>query len=247
MHLVVEEALVKTVISVLDIGGFCTDESRASLTNAAKVWGADINFVTEDLVPWSGCKWFAKYFARKYYQGYDAVLQIDADVFVKANAPSPFLEWCGSGLGMVREHQPEFGWGNGTAGFWEEGINSFFYYVCGYWSSRMQMPPPLKSGYFNGGFMIYKPSEVDGWFDQLCEFGAIEGHNGRGLSDQTILSIMAHNGLVPVQPMRSVWNAIHAGRTTSLCGPSMDRAYIYHFCGKRNRRSRMAKVDWRLP
>ena len=238
---------MKSIISVLDIGGFCTPQSRASLENAANIWGVDINFIQDDIIPWSGCKWFGKYTARELYTGYDAVLQIDADVYVRIDSPSPFDEWKPGSLGMVREHQPEYGWGNGTSGFWEEGLHSFFYYCCGYWAVRLQRPPPEKRGYYNGGFMMYNPAEAKPWFDLVMECGAIEGHNGRGLSDQTIISILAHNAEIPVTPMSSKWNAIHAGRTSSLCGPGMDKANIYHFCGKRNRKHRMSIVDWRIP
>lgn len=229
-------------ISVIDIGGFWPAKIRASVEAAAKRWGVDLIVTAEDLLPprKTRCLWFNKYVLLGRLTGYDAVLQLDADMMISEAAPSPFDEHEAGKIGAVREYQPQYA-PRRAKQFWGRP----FAHVTKKWAGMMKMPPPPKEDYLNGGFLLYNPDSAKVSFDKILEYGAMVQWGDTGLSDQTIVSILAHNGVLDVQYMDSKWNAVHAGDSGALLGPAMDSAHIYHFCGPYNRAKRVAGIHWR--
>jgi len=235
---------MKYAVSVLNIGNFMDETCRASLEHAAERWGADFYEITTDKVKSpSGCQWFNKFVQLDRYEWYDGVLQIDADVMVSIEAPSPFDEWESDKLGVVNEFQPDAGLVGPTAVFMAKG---YYNAVVRRWQRQMKMPPPPYETYINGGFMIYNPAAAEPWFEEIMRWGAKCKYGYNGLSDQTILSILAYNEKIPVQRMGTTWNVVHAGMRPKLMGPGM--CYnVYHFCGTPTERPRRySQVDWRL-
>lgn len=230
-------------ISVIDIGGFWPAKIRESVEAAAARWGADLIVTRQDLLPRrrNNCYWFNKYVLRSRLTGYDAVLQLDGDMMISEAAPSPFEVHEPGKIAAVAEYQPQFG-SERAALFWRGP----FQHVVRKWARLMEMPGPPTTGYLNGGFLLYTPSAVADAFAEIMHFGAMVEWGATGLSDQTIVSILAYNEKLSVQRLPAEWNALHAGSTGALCGPTMDAANIYHFCGSYNRAGRVARVDWRL-
>lgn len=237
---------MKYAISVLNIGGFLDPDARESIQAAAERWGCEYHEITKNWIR-ARCKWFNKFVhAGTTYKGFDGILQLDADVKIRHDAPSPFLEWDHTKLGMVPEWQPEFGdfparWQWPLCGNW-----GGFCVNVGFWASRMQMIPPRVEDYVNGGFMLYNPLLAEPWFKEVLKWGKTVKFEFTGLSDQTIVSILCNHGVIPLQKMDKKWNAVHAGTAGELLGPAMDKAYVYHFCARRARAKRMARVNWRL-
>ena len=91
-------------IATLAIGdGVLHPKSLESYQSAAERWGADLVVFRE---PLADCHfWWQKTFAIDHLLQYDHVLQIDADMLIAEDCPSPFTECDPGRLGVCRDLQ----------------------------------------------------------------------------------------------------------------------------------------------
>ena len=97
-------AYVEDMAATLAIGdGVLHPKSLESYQSAAERWGADLVAFRE---PLADCHfWWQKTFAIDHLLRYDHVLQIDADMLIAEDCPSPFPECDPARLGVCRDLQ----------------------------------------------------------------------------------------------------------------------------------------------
>lgn len=234
-------------VSVLNIADVLTSKSRDSISAAASRWGAEFVEIRHDNLPrrndaW--CLWFNKFSHIDVLSQFDRVLQIDADTLIRSDAPSPFDEVPAGKIGVVCDYQPEMGWGGETAAFYRDRAGAGFYHSVGYWSVAMQMLPPPKEAYANAGFLLFDTEVARQTFPEVMRWGATVGFRGVGISDQAIISILGHNGLLPLHWLPSQWNTTHYGRKDKLKSPEM-LTYVAHFCGQHAKKRRIRRTSWK--
>jgi hypothetical protein len=227
---------VRRCLLVLNVGGRSLyPPSRRSFEHAAQRWKCDLVEIRQRVAPVH--IFWQKLFAPLVVQRYARVLQLDADVLIRSDAPDPFGLVPEPAVGVVTADQSTV-----------EKLRPFRAEAAALWAERLGLPPVQDPArLLNAGFIIYSPAIHAGLFSRARACGEAHGWDHTGVADQSSLSVLLAAGAAPAEWLPPTWNAI---RPASICKrgrvvtPMSD--YLWHFIGKRRRARRIAGVRWRV-
>lgn len=229
---------MKRVLAVLNIGGKSMHaKSRASFEAACERWGCDYKEFTKPIEPGVHHYW-QKAFVIEQLQQYDQVLQLDADMLINIEAPSPMLLVPSESLGVVscRQH------------YWPSLIRTRNNCILE-WSRRTGLKPTRDARHLNGGLLIYSPKAHRRLFEEWRSLGRRSSFGSTHLPEQAVLSLLiARNKWKGVTWLPHTFNKTNIWRDTQREMSSMT-SYIYHFSGG-NSRTKARLIDgthWKSP
>jgi hypothetical protein len=236
---------------VLNVGGRSLHpRSRASFQAAAKRWGVEFVERTKPLAPVH--HFWQKAFAIEEMLDFDRVLQLDADMLIRWDAPSPFRLVPDDHIGVVSSRQftppprdflvtpPS---NTEYKGLW---ISRHRDMCIQGWARHMKMKPCHDEKHLNGGFFLYSTKIHRPLFKQLREVGESAKWTPWRLPEQASLSVLLHNLDVQQTWLPHTWNIVAAHQRhirEEYCTGYMN-GYIYHFTGKVKRGERIKKTMW---
>jgi hypothetical protein len=227
---------MKKALATLNVGGRSLHpESRRSFEAAAARWGCDFVELRNPLAPHH--IFWQKAFVPIRLADYERVLQLDADMLIREDAPNPFdLVPVGS-VGVVSAHQFP------NAGAIEKNREA----CVSAWAGWTGLRPCPDTHHLNGGFFLYGPRQHAGLFARLRECGHRRKWNPRRLPEQVCLSLLLWNEVAPATWLPQEWNTVAAAQgirpehnTGTMNG------FIYHFTGKPLRGRRIGRTRWRV-
>jgi len=234
---------VKLAMAVLNVGGKCIHpNSRESFLAACERWGCDFVEFTE---PLHGVHHFwQKTFAPLKLTEYDRVIQLDADMLIRWDAPSPFDLVPEDSIGVVSSRQfdpPEFDRGESAASI----ISKHRDRCIRAWAARMGMAPCHDTKHLNGGFFLYSPRHHEQLFRHLRGVGESAGWTKWKLPEQASMSVLLDNTDTKATWLGHEWNVVAAaqGHRPEHNTGRMN-GYIYHFTGPQRRALRIARTRW---
>ena len=220
-------------IATLAIGdGVLHPKSLESYQSAAERWGADLVVFRE---PLADCHfWWQKTFAIDHLLQYDHALQIDADMLIAEDCPSPFTECDPGRLGVCRDlqHPSQY-----RLARWLSNHSRR-------WATDLGLRQPGGRQCVNAGMLLYGPRQLLPWFRLWRAIGRTHKFPAWGLGDQSVLCVLCVNFQFH-QLLADRWNFTHAN---THWRPDLSRQMsgsIYHFCGRQDRAARISGVDWR--
>lgn len=236
---------------VLNVGGRSLHpRSRASFRAAAARWGVEFVERTKPLAPVH--HFWQKAFAIEEMLDFERVLQLDADMLIRWDAPSPFSLVPDDHIGVVSSRQftppprdflvtpPS---NTEYKGLWISRHRDMC--VQG-WARHMKMKPCHDEKHLNGGFFLYSTKVHRPLFEELREVGKSAKWTPWRLPEQASLSVLLHNRAVPQVWLPHTWNIVAAHQRhirEEYCTGYMN-GYIYHFTGKVKRGERIQKTMW---
>lgn len=235
---------MRLALVTLNIGGSSLHpKSRESFEAAASRWGCEFVELTNRLAP---CHVFwQKAFVPVRMCDFDRVLQLDADMLVRADAPSPFGLVPDDSVGVVSACQ----FPPGSGDIWlREGvaISKHRTRCVAEWAKRTGLRPCPDTHHLNGGFFLYGPQEHAGVFARLRRCGQASGWCPRRLPEQVCLSLLLWNGVGRATWLPQEWNTVAAGqRIRPEHNTGTMKGFIYHFTGRENRAERIERCYWR--
>jgi hypothetical protein len=241
---------MKLALATLNVGGKSLHQkSRASFLEACQRWGCEFIEFTDPLAP---CHHFwQKTFAPLRLSQYDRVLQLDADMLIRWNAPSPFDLVPDTHIGVVSSRQftpPDSDYATRPlsagekAGVW---ISKHRTRCIGRWAERMGMDPCHDEWHLNGGFFLYSPGRHAELFSQLRDVGEKAGWTRWRLPEQAALSVLLANTDTPATWLGHEWNTVAAcQRIRPEHSTGYMQGWIYHFTGRQHRGKRISRTRW---
>lgn len=241
---------MKLALATLNVGGKSLHpKSRESFLDACRRWGCEFVEFTEPLFD---CHHFwQKAFAPLRLAEFDRVLQLDADMLIRWNAPNPFDIVPADHIGVISSRQftpPESDYATRPlsagekAGVW---ISKHRTRCIERWAGRMGMTPCHDEWHLNGGFFLYSPARHAELFARLREVGERAGWTRWRLPEQAALSVLLANTNTPTTWLGSEWNTVAAcQRIRPEHSTGYMQGWIYHFTGKQHRGRRISRTRW---
>ncbi len=236
---------MKKALATLNVGGRSLHpESRRSFQAAAARWGCEFVELLKPLAPHH--IFWQKAFVPVRLCDFDRVLQLDADMLIREDAPDPFDLVPVENIGVVSACQfppdpADIGYLNGVA------ISIHRDKCVRAWAEWTGLRPCPDTHHLNGGLFLYGPQQHAGLFARLRDCGHRRGWNPRRLPEQVCLSLLLHSGAAPATWLPPEWNTVAAAqgiRPDHNTGRM--RGYIYHFTGKHLRGRRIGRTAWRV-
>ena len=216
---------------------------RASVEAAAARWGFDVVLHRGAIVEGVHPYWQKAFVCDTLKARYDVVLQLDHDIMINAEAPSPLDHWDDRGIGVVRDIHWDL-W-NQAEKRRVKDMWAFQSSCVSRWAKVTGLPRVGQGLYANGGLLLYRTDTHSECMREWQEFGRKGGLSMRFLPEQTVLSLLIKARRVPAYYMAPTWNLRPAGRIASLTGERMV-GWCYHFSGKA-KCGRVSRVNWELP
>jgi hypothetical protein len=232
-------------LAVLNVGGQSIHpKSRESFEAAAARWGVEFVELRGRLAPVH--IFWQKAFAPVRLADYERVLQLDADMLIRDDAPDPFALVPAESIGVVSACQ--FPGAAGDVGYEDGKIISRHREFCvGQWSKWTGLPACPDSKHLNGGFFLYGPQVHAGLFHRLRECGQRNRWNPRRLPEQVCLSLLLHSKAAPATWLPAAWNTVAAGQDIRPeHNTGRMNGFIYHFTGRKLRGQRIDRTAWRV-
>lgn len=242
---------MKKAIAVLNIGGkSVTENSRRSFMAAADRWGCDFRELREPIAKGRHPYW-QKPLVCGFLHGYDRILQLDGDMLIRWNSPSPFDLVPRDHLGLVSAQQIPFDKSK-TPGEQETAaakraaeISLYRDSAVNLWAGRIGVEKIDDSLHANAGFFLYTPSEHKWLWDKVVEVGMDAGHPGAMLPEQATFSILVQHYNVPTVWLPQEWNLMMFRKPRSDHGlHNVMAGHIYHFIGGAGYRPALHRVKW---
>lgn len=235
---------MRLAMAVLNVGGKCIHpKSRESFLAACSRWGCEFVEFTKPL--FGVHHFWQKTFAPIRLADFGRVVQLDADMLIRWDAPSPFDLVPEDHIGVVSARQfdpPEFDRGESAAAV----ISKHRDKCIREWARRMGMSPCHDSKHLNGGFFLYSPRHHEQLFRRLRGVGESAGWTKWKLPEQAALSVLLDNTDAKATWLGHEWNVVAAAQPHR---PEHNTGYmngfIYHFTGPTKRQSRIEKTRWR--
>jgi hypothetical protein len=220
-------------------------KSKESFLAAASRWGVEFVEITEPLAPVH--HFWQKAFAITATSRFDRVIQMDADMLIRWDAPSPLELVPEDHIGVVsaRQFVPKGRDADGAeGGFW---ISRHRDACIQSWAARMGMEPCRDDKHLNGGLFIYSTSRHKELFATLRGVGEKAGWTKWRLPEQAALSVLLHNLKVPQTWLPQTWNIVAAQQChlRQEFATGWMNGYVYHFTGKAKRARRIERTQWR--
>ena len=235
----------------LNIGGkSMAPKSRDSYIAAAGRWGCEYVEVKDPLVDGIHHFW-QKVFVSENMANYDRVLQLDADMLIRHDCPSPFEIAPPEAFGVVSARQLEV---NGLGVSKERGKRERdIMFMCGHrdrcvqsWARRLKMKPCPDVRHLNGGFFLYSPEKHQWLWDRLKEVAKMVNYDKALLPEQASLSVILWNTQCDQFWFPHTFNTTAAG--TAHLRPQHSlyemNSFIYHYTGQHARGKRLAGQHW---
>lgn len=221
---------MKRIVALLNLNRCLGPKSRASITAAAERWGAELVEITKPTIPGRHHFWQKAVLHRELPD--DAhVLQLDTDILIRADAPSPFALISPDRLGLVRCNPGFCQWIGGR----QQAI--------AHWAKLLDLPEvDVFTEYPNLGFLMYSTPVHRQLLEDVYAAGErIKWANER-MPEQTILALLAHHRQVDVQWMPTIYNTcgLHRSEISHRGGMT---TFIYHGCG--DSAWVLPRMDWR--
>lgn len=234
---------MKLALAVLNVGGGCIHQkSRESFLSACDRWGCDFVEFTEPLRDIH--HFWQKAFAPLRLADYDRVIQLDADMLIRWDAPSPFDLVPEDHIGVVSARQfdpPEFDRAESAASI----ISRHRDKCVRVWAARMGMEPCHDSKHLNGGLFLYSPRHHEQLFRHLRGVGESAGWTKWRLPEQASLSVLIDNTDAKVTWLPHEWNVVAAAQAhRPEHNTGVMNGFIYHFTGPTRRRARIQRTRW---
>ena len=228
-------------VVILNLRDFLPMCARASFQHAAARWGATYLEITEALGPMHHFWQKAIIPSSPHVARFERVLQLDCDMLVRSDCPSPFDVVPATNFGVVSRVQT----GNPL---------HLLRYLGKKAAKKFALDAyPDEFYHINAGFILYNTAahakELRLWFDagKHCRWA------NWLFPEQLALSCILHQTNVPTTWLPSEWNCLHpwrvyhaGARAFEQPGQSM-QANVYHFNRPRGRqplKSMMENVQW---
>ncbi len=221
-------------IVVLNIGGRALDEkSRLSFVAAADRWVCDFVEIKSPLVPKVHHFW-QKVYAIEQLTGYRQVVQLDADMLIRRNAPSPFDVVPETHVGVVSARQ-----------YYIPDERNLRLNAIELWAKRMDVDPIEDERHLNGGFILYSPRHHLNLFREAQAVAQRWNHDPSLMPEQSVLSLLLVHRKIPTVWLPFTWNVCKATLPVrpDVTWPQMN-GYIYHF-NVGGKQQALKKVWWR--
>lgn len=231
---------MKKAIAILNIGGkSISRRAGTSFEAAAKRWGCDVVVIKHELAAGVHHFW-QKVFVCDHLKDYDQIVQIDADMLIRYDAPSLFDLVPQYAFGCVSARQCE-----GDTPL-KRRIIANRDRCLRFWSRFMEMRCPHDRQHVNGGLFVYSPKFHSEVWKELQRVGAKYGFKKDNLPEQSALSVLLENKPIDRFWLPETWNLCYAGCPGVRPEHSTDtmNAYIYHFCSTARRGARMQRCRW---
>jgi len=231
-------------LAVLNVGlKSLHPKSRESFLSAADRWGVEFVEITEPLAPVH--HFWQKAFVIEALQRFDRVVQMDADMLIRWDAPSPFDLVPSNHIGVVSARQFVPAAADATES--KTGWISRHRDACiRVWARRLEAEPCHDEWHLNGGFFLYSTSAHRELFARLRGVGEAANWTRWKLPEQASLSVLLYNLKTPQTWLPQTWNIVAAQQghiREEYCTGCMN-GYVYHFTGKQNRKKRIDRTRW---
>ena len=236
---------MQKVIALLNINNCLRPKSRKSIEAAADRWGAEIVEVSQPIATGRHHFW-QKALVHTAVPDDCHVLQLDTDILIRRDAPSPFPLIAPQAFGLTRVNPNYCRWVGGR------------YQTILFWAKTLDLPPlnPFCE-YPNLGFMMYSTAPEHGHRDllaQVYQTGELVDWCKDHMPEQTVLAyLLKHQerlrpqraARIPLVWMPTVYNTCGPHKHTQISLSGKMTTFIYHFCG--DSKWVMPKMDWTLP
>ena len=227
------------VIATLNIGGkSLRPQSRASYQAAAERWGAEFMEIRKPIRQGVHHFW-QKMLVPGLLPDGTRVLQLDADMLIRGDAPSPFDLVAPDHIGLVAAQPPYRSTPPGRTVMGNRGRG------VALWASRMKTPLRVPPGrYLNAGFFLYTTEVARPIFRDAYEIAQRSGFCTKGLPEQAVVSLLLHRDQHPTTWLPYHWNTLqlNASRVGRPWRHSALSTFIHHFFGEKKH---IHEVDWK--
>ncbi|QDT60656.1 hypothetical protein SV7mr_31800 [Stieleria bergensis] len=213
------------VIAVLDLPPRRAPKNvRASYEAAAERWGAELLWIDRNLHPvhpfWQ--KMFVCKHVRRMF-GDAHVLQLDNDMLIRSDCPSPFELVGPKQFGLVAERQCALN--RIDDGGWQRRAHEI-------WATRCGLQPAFTWLHPNGGLYLYETAMYEPMFDRIIRHLIPSWGASDQATDESLISNQLfndHAGYINFLP--GDFNISVQQNPEWAANPVM-QSYIYHFIGK---------------
>jgi hypothetical protein len=220
---------------ILNVGNFCLPKVRESFQDAANRWGVKYVEITEPLGPIGLHHFWQKALipTSRHVAGFDRILQLDCDMLIRSDCPSPF------------DLVPETHFGAVTAvqrlgvPKWNRRTHR--------WAHRMGLTLyPRPRDHLNAGLLLYNLTAHAAMLREWPEVGRRCNWPGPPqllVPEQFAISCLLHQMQVPVTWLPSTFDTTWAGRFS----PGPMHKYVYHYTAAHGQLAGwVAHHDWRV-
>lgn len=209
-------------------------KTRDSFHAAASRWGCEVIWIRQ---PLASCHPFwQKFLVCSHVHnvlGHCHVLQLDNDMLIRDDCPSPFDRISESQFGLVAGRQGLFD---------RLGRDAWAYRAHGTWARRLGTVAAPTWSHPNGGFYLYNTKSYLNFFNELFSAGPFVQFDKRLGCDETLIINRlwsCHRDRIVFLP--SDFNTVLHHNPHMADFPPM-RTFVYHFVGWTKRR--LAKTWW---
>ena len=222
----------------LNLNDFMPPQVRESFHAAADRWGVKYVEITAPLGPQHHFWQKAIIPLSRYADSFDRVLQLDADMLIRSDCPSPFEIVPPENVAVVSHVQPG------------RPPHMRFERMKAAWAKHQGLVPYRKSrDHLNLGLFLYSPPRHATLLRRWAQVGSdCNWSTWVSVPEQFALSCLLPMMRVPVTWLPWTFNTIRAMQRPMLAGPGVMKTYIYHFNGPhgRNLPAMVAKCQWRV-
>lgn len=205
------------------------DKPKSSFRAAAERWGCDLVLVTEPVH--QAHVFWQKAMGWRVVETYDRVLQLDADMTIRGDAPSPFDVVPEGHWGVVSSVQLHDVWSN-----WREKADI-------HWANFMGETRIPREKHLNAGFLLYEPTTHREILEEWVEVGRRSGWNHNLCPEQAVLSLLLHHRNPLQSWLPHDWNWIQPPGVPLRQGHQIP--WIQHFVAHW-KKPRLDKVWWNV-
>ena len=221
-------------IVTLNIRDFMPACARESFQHAAKRWGCEYIEITEPIAPIHHFWIKALIGNSKYVTGIDRILQLDGDILIRSDCPSPFDLVPRENFGVVSRVQPN----NPLHKLRQLGhLSAQLFNLQSYGDEH---------NHINAGFILYSRMLHQEQLELWRAAGLYSNWTPKLFPEQMALSCVLQQTKVGVTWLPPEWNWLHPQKIKHRNGGM--HCYIYHFNRPRHAwRELMEATQWKLP
>ncbi|MDX1925285.1 MAG: hypothetical protein SFV81_02130 [Pirellulaceae bacterium] len=215
---------MKRVIAILDLPPRrAVANARASLEAAATCWNAHLHWINHPLQPchpfWQKmfvCRDVAKRFGPSH------VLQLDNDMVIRSDCPSPFDLASPEEFAMVAERQ--CAQNRIDNGGWQRTAHEI-------WANRCRLQPAPTWLHPNGGLYLYGTDAFSRMFDRIIQYLIVTyGASDQATDESLIINQLWNDHPESIAFLPGDFNVSMLQSSDWATNPVM-QSYVYHFIG----------------
>ena len=229
---------MQNALVTLNLNDFMPRQARESFVHACARWGCEFIEITKPLGSMHHFWQKALIPLSAHVNLFDRVLQLDCDMLIRSDCPSPFAMVPDTNVGVVSRVQPGIGRGR----FETRKIR---------WAAMMGLVPYTKERFhLNCGLVLYSTTRHRALFDVWVQAGRQCNWNAHRIRvpEQLALSCLLQSMSIPVTWLPWQFNTLRATHRKQA-PPGVMETYIYHFNGPRGRNLARAvgRCQWLVP